>query len=90
MPHHLKRCALILLAATLLAQAAPAVHAQSAPPATPATQAADTAAKVPSFDVISIRPNKDNAQMSGNGSFRMRVGSRSLPDGYSASNIDLK
>ena len=84
MPQYLKRGAFVLLAASLLAFATPAQFAASAPPNS------DAAVKGPAFDVISIRPNKDNEQMSGNGTFSRRVGSRSLPDGYSASNIDLK
>ena len=78
------RANLLLLVASLLALTAFTAHAQTVPSVEAAT------AKAPAFDVISIRLNKDSSQMSGNGSFRMRVGSRSLPDGYSASNIDLK
>ncbi len=84
MPQYLKRCVFVLLAASLLALAA---RAQSA---SPAPQSTDATAKAPAFDVISIRPNKDNAQMSGNGTFRMRTVSRTTPDGFSASNVTLK
>jgi len=72
MPQHLKRCAFVLLAAALIAPAAPAQSAASAP------QTTDTTARPPEFDVVSIRPNKDNAQMSGNGTFSSWVGIRNL------------
>jgi uncharacterized protein (TIGR03435 family) len=80
----------LFLAAALIAPAAPTAFAQIAPPARSAPQVADAAAKAPEFDVVSIRPNKDTAQMSGNGTFRMRTVNRATPDGYSASNVDLK
>jgi uncharacterized protein (TIGR03435 family) len=80
----------LILAVVLIALTSPAAFAQTAPPAASAPPTDATAAKAPAFDVISIRPNKDNAQMSGDGTIRMRVGSRNLPDGYSASNIALK
>jgi uncharacterized protein (TIGR03435 family) len=82
------RAGLLLLAASLLAFAAPTAPAQTVPQA--ASQATDTTAKLPAFDVVSIRLNKDTAQMSGNGTFSRRVGIRTTPDGFSASNVDLK
>jgi len=85
MPKLTKGCKYLLLAASLLALAAPA---QSASPAQTEAQAA----KPPAFDVISIRPTKSSPQPSSDGSFSFssRTGLRTLPDGFSASNIDLK
>jgi uncharacterized protein (TIGR03435 family) len=90
MPQHLKRYAFILLATSMLVLTVPTARAQTAPLAASAPQTADAAAKALAFDVISIRPNKDNAQMSGNGTFRMRFGIGNPPDGYSATNVTLK
>ena len=88
MPHPLNlRAGLLLLAACLLALAAPAALAQTAPPT--ASQATDSTAKLPAFDVISIRPNNNSTQMNG-GNFSRRVGVRTTPDGFSASSLDLK
>jgi len=87
-PHPLNlRAGLLLLAASLLAFAAPTAPAQTAPAA--ASQPADTTAKLPAFDVISIRPNNNSTQMNG-GNFSRRVGVRTTPDGFSASSLDLK
>jgi len=87
-PHPLNlRAGLLLLAACLLALAAPAALAQTAPPT--ASQATDSTAKLPAFDVISIRPNNNSTQMNG-GNFSRRVGVRTTPDGFSASSLDLK
>jgi uncharacterized protein (TIGR03435 family) len=85
----------MLLAAAWIAIAAPATLAQTtAPPAVVAPQtaprAADQPTKAPEFDVISIRANKDNAQMSVNGTFRMRFVAATSPDGYSATSVSLK
>jgi uncharacterized protein (TIGR03435 family) len=85
------RRSLLLLAASLLALAAPAALAQTAPPT--ASQATDSTAKLPAFDVISIRPAKNSTQPGSGGgtfSFSSRTGIRTSPDGFSASNIDLK
>jgi uncharacterized protein (TIGR03435 family) len=75
----------LLLAAVVFVLTAPTTHAQT-------SQATNsTTANAPAFDVISIHLNNGSSQMNGNGSFRMmRVASKSLPDGYTASNIDLK
>jgi len=85
------RRSLLLLAACLLALAAPAALAQTAPAA--ASQPADTTAKLPAFDVVSIRPHKDSTQPGSGGgtvSFSRRIGIRTTPDGFSASSLDLK
>jgi uncharacterized protein (TIGR03435 family) len=71
-----------LLAACLFL-AAPLTHADppATPPATPAPAVTDPSAPPPSWDVISIRPNK-----SANNMIRMM----STPDGISQSNVPIK
>jgi len=85
------RACLLLAATALLVLTSPTTHAQTTPSVSPTLPTDSASAEAPAFDVISIHLNNGSSQTSGNGSFRMmRVGSRSLPDGYSASNIDLK
>ena len=80
--------------ALLLALAAPFALTQTTPPgpvptAPVAATAADASAKVPEFDVISIRPNKNLSQIK-NGIETTTTISRDTPDGFSASNYYLK
>jgi uncharacterized protein (TIGR03435 family) len=70
-----------LLAAALLAFAQPLVHAQMPVLPDPSSQSEDPNAKLPSYDVASIKPNKANDGM-------MRISS--LPDGFNSINLPLK
>jgi len=86
---HLRPSRLLLVTA-LIVLVTPAAFAQTAVSAASTPQAADPAAKPPEFDVVSIRPNKDGAQMSGNGVVRMTSAAMSPPDGFKATNVSLK
>jgi uncharacterized protein (TIGR03435 family) len=79
-----------LLAAALIVLSAPTAYSQTAVSTASATPPDATAAKAPAFDVVSIRPNNSSTQMSGNGTFRVSMGLRTLPDGFSASNATVK
>jgi uncharacterized protein (TIGR03435 family) len=70
-----------LLTVALLAFAQPLVHAQMPILSDPSPHSTDPNAKLPSYDVASIKPNKANDGM-------MRISS--LPDGFSCINVQLK
>jgi uncharacterized protein (TIGR03435 family) len=79
----------LILAVVLIALTSPPAFTQSTQPAASAPQAADASAKVPEFDVISIRPDKNLSQIE-NGIETTHTFSRDTPDGFSASNYYLK
>jgi len=78
-----------LFAAALLAIAAPGATAQTTLQTASAPQAADASAKALEFDVISIHPNQSVPHIKNGVEYTsIRIGSP--PDGFSASNYDLK
>ena len=73
---------MLLGAAALMSVTVPALCAQTeAPSSTAAPQSMGTEAKLPVYEVVSIKPDK-----SGSGMVRMMT----KPDGFSASNVTLK
>ena len=70
-----------VLAAWMVIAAPSALCQGSAPPSGAAAAVADTETKLPTFDVVSVKPNKSESGM-------MRVMNK--PDGYSATNVSLR
>lgn len=83
--HHSRSRKLLLLSLAIsLAALCPCSHAQApqdTPATQPASQADSTAAKLPTYDVVSIKPNK-----TGDGNYGIRTGDDSL----TATNVSLK
>ena len=79
-----------LFVAVVIALTAPDATAQTASPTASVPQAADTTAKAPEFDVISIRQHNEAIHASNNGSIATGNRIKTPPDGLSASNINLR
>jgi uncharacterized protein (TIGR03435 family) len=78
----------LLLVAACLALVAPPTQAQTTPP--PAPPAADASSKPLTYDAVSIKPNSGGSSVNNQGMMRSMVMMRNLPDGFSATNVNLR